>query len=110
MPACFPTPGQSFADQIGYTVGWGAPTFSKKESKFSWKQFSKNVSSTLDGGLLRLLNEVTTPVLTDTACRARYAAGRINIATQVCSGGNRKGACQVKPIFHFSFQSILFYY
>jgi len=74
MPACFPTATQTFAGLTGYTVGWGASRYG--------------------GPALRYLNEVATPILTDAACKARYANGRINTATQICSGGGNKGACQ----------------
>ena len=30
MPVCFPDSDQTFAGQIGYTVGWGAPRYGKK--------------------------------------------------------------------------------
>ncbi|CAF0822574.1 unnamed protein product [Rotaria sp. Silwood1] len=74
MPVCFPRANQTFADQIGYTVGWGAPFHG--------------------GSLLRYLYEVTSSVLTDNVCKARYTSGMINPATQICSGGNSTGACQ----------------
>ncbi|CAF3197292.1 unnamed protein product [Rotaria socialis] len=74
MPVCFPSADQTFAGQVGQTIGWGAPAYG--------------------GSLLRYLSEVSSSVLTDSACRARYSAGMINAATQVCSGGNKTGACQ----------------
>jgi len=74
MPVCFPKPGQSFANQIGYTVGWGAEFYG--------------------GSVTRFLMEVATPIVTDAQCQARYNAGMISTATQICSGGSRKGACQ----------------
>lgn len=50
----------------------------------------------LGGALLRSLSEVTTKVLTDAACKERYAGIHpVDPATQVCSGGNNEGACQV---------------
>ncbi|CAF2345553.1 unnamed protein product [Rotaria sp. Silwood2] len=74
MPVCFPNVDQTFENQIGYTVGWGAPFYG--------------------GSLLRHLYEVASLVLTDNACKARYSSGMINTSTQVCSGGNSTGACQ----------------
>jgi hypothetical protein len=29
MPVCFPSVNETFANQIGYTVGWGAATSGK---------------------------------------------------------------------------------
>jgi len=29
MPVCFPNVSQTFDNQIGYTVGWGAATYGK---------------------------------------------------------------------------------
>jgi secreted trypsin-like serine protease len=74
MPVCFPNVSQTFDNQIGYTVGWGAATYG--------------------GPALRYLTEVATPILTDVACRARYNIGMINTNIQICSGGGQKGACQ----------------
>jgi hypothetical protein len=50
----------------------------------------------LGGSLLRVLHEVATTILPDSACEARYSPGMVTTATQVCSGENNKGACQVK--------------
>jgi hypothetical protein len=52
--------------------------------------------------------EVATPIVTDSVCRARYSAGMITSAVQICSGGNNKGACQVEIknlhiLFQFSY-------
>ncbi|CAF0925706.1 unnamed protein product [Adineta ricciae] len=74
MPVCFPNATQTFEGATGITTGWGAPVYG--------------------GSLLRYLTEVPTPVLSDTACKARYNTGMINSANQICSGGNSKGACQ----------------
>jgi len=74
MPVCFPKVGQTFANQIGYTVGWGAQAYG--------------------GAITRLLMEVATTIVTDSACQSRYSAGVINPNTQICSGGSNKGACQ----------------
>ncbi|CAF1488322.1 unnamed protein product [Adineta steineri] len=74
MPICFPGDNQVFEGQTGHTVGWGASYYG--------------------GSILRYKSEVATPILSDTACRARYNAGMINPAYQICSGGSNKGACQ----------------
>ncbi|CAF0960735.1 unnamed protein product [Rotaria sordida] len=74
MPVCFPNADQTFDGQIGYTIGWGAQFYG--------------------GSVLRKLNEVTSAVLTDSACKGRYSTGMINTDTQICSGGNKAGACQ----------------
>lgn len=74
MPVCFPQVNQTFADQIGYTVGWGAKVFG--------------------GGNERYLLEVATPIETDGECQKHYSASMIDTLVQVCSGGSNKGSCQ----------------
>ena len=62
--------------------------------------------SIVGGKLLRYLSEVPTEILNDTACRSRYQVGMINTNTQLCSGGNDKGACQVRKLTVIAFMQI----
>ena len=55
---------------------------------------ASRLCSFLGGAVTRLLMEVTTPIVTDSACQGRYSAGMINTNVQICSGGGNKGACQ----------------
>jgi len=74
MPVCFPSIDQTFANQTGYTVGWGAQSYG--------------------GTITRYLMEVATRIVDDNECRKRYSTNMINTNTQICSGGNKTGACQ----------------
>ena len=48
------------------------------------------------GSIERYLLEVATPIVTDSECQRRYSTGMISTAIQICSGGNKQGACQVE--------------
>lgn len=92
MPVCFPKATQTFANQIGYTVGWGAQFY----GKWIFHVFAHlRWFYSLGGSITRELMQVATTIVTDAVCQSRYTAGTIDTTIQICSGGNNQGACQV---------------
>ncbi|CAF1384571.1 unnamed protein product [Didymodactylos carnosus] len=76
MPVCFPSINQDFQRKTSTASGWG-------------DQFS-------GGSHTRYQYEVEMPVLTNTACKSKYAFSGLNPATQICAGhiGEGKDTCQ----------------
>jgi hypothetical protein len=60
------------------------------------KNSDLSMNDYLGGAITRYLLEVATPISTDRVCQTSYSTGVINTATQLCSGGNKQGACQVR--------------
>lgn len=102
MPVCFPSAGETFENEPSVTTGWGATYFGTKIKSMKKRLFISTFHffALIQGGpATRYLLEVFTPILSDRDCQARYTTGQLDPATQVCSGGNNQGACQVKNGF-----------